>query len=72
MYYCFVFVLGLRTTLHPALLCDGDHHLDYLLDTVAVTGQQRQIPASSKLPSLLLGGLVVCLGVLGVPVMIHC
>ena len=30
---------------------DKDHRLDYLLVTVAVTGQQGLTPASSKLPS---------------------
>ena len=40
---------------------DKDHHLDYLLVTVAVTGQQGLTPASSKLPSPL-GDLVVRLG----------
>ena len=35
-----------------ALHSDEDHHLDYLLVTVAVTGQQGLTPASSKLPSL--------------------
>ena len=36
-----MFVSGLRSILHIALKSDEDHHLDYLLVHVAVTGQQR-------------------------------
>ena len=54
-----------KYSLHCAALhCDEDHYLDYLLVTVAVTGQLGFTPASSKLPSSLLGGLMVCLGLI--------
>jgi len=36
----------------PKLHSDKDHHLDYLLVTVAVIGQQGLTPASRKLSSL--------------------
>ena len=52
MQCCSVLCLFQACEVFSKLHSDKDHHLDYLLVTVAVTGQQGLTPASSKLPSL--------------------